>query len=106
MVVYPTMSFEEQYISNKPIVYTLIVIAIFVMTTLAFLAFDCLVTRRQKAIVITARKQNALVASLFPVSLTIVNAICKAWSISLDLNCMCYFVAEIDPKEAPRRHGR
>ena len=63
------MAYEEQYISNDPIIYTLIVIAIFVMTTLAFLAFDCLVTRRQKAIVITARKQNALVASLFPKSI-------------------------------------
>jgi hypothetical protein len=65
--VYPTNEFEDQYKSNDPIYYMLVVIAIFVATSLSFLIFDWLVTKRQRALVTTAKKQNALVASLFPV---------------------------------------
>jgi hypothetical protein len=65
--VYPTNEFEGQYKSNDPIYYMLVVIAIFVATSLSFLIFDWLVTKRQRALMTTAKKQNALVASLFPV---------------------------------------
>jgi hypothetical protein len=68
VAVYPTVEYEQQYMSNSPIVYMSIVLLIFVVTTLAFLAFDYLVASKQKELVVTARKQNALVATLFPVS--------------------------------------
>jgi class 3 adenylate cyclase len=47
----------------------LVVIAIFLTTSISFLLLDWLVTKRQKALITTARKQNALVSSLFPKSI-------------------------------------
>ncbi|KAG7374978.1 adenylate/guanylate cyclase [Nitzschia inconspicua] len=67
--VYPTSEFEDYYTSNEPMYYMLVVLAVFVATCFSFLIFDCLVTRQQKNLIVTARKQNALVSSLFPKSI-------------------------------------
>jgi hypothetical protein len=64
--VYPTSAYESTYISNNPWLYMLAVFSIFLFTSLSFLVFDCLVQRRQRRLVNTARKQGALVSSLFP----------------------------------------
>ena len=108
MTVYPTYEYHVQYTSNNPVVYMVVVLAIFTMTTLAFLAFDWLVVRRQKALVITARKQNALVSSLFPVSMTQPRAILVYTSLLFFLtNCSkTLSLTEIHSKEADGRHGR
>jgi hypothetical protein len=74
LVVYPSNEFESRYKSNDPIYYMLVVMAIFLATSLSFLIFDWLVTKRQRALMTTANKQNALVASLFPVRA--INAVC------------------------------
>jgi hypothetical protein len=74
LLVYPTSEFEEQYKSNDPIYYMLVVMAIFLATSLSFLIFDWLVTKRQRVLMTAANKQNALVASLFPV-----RGICTRW---------------------------
>lgn len=66
MMVYPTQTLEAQYNTMNPLYYSLVVVAIFGFTALAFLIFDCLVTKRQANILSTAKKQNAIVASLFP----------------------------------------
>jgi class 3 adenylate cyclase len=66
ITVYPTGQFEANYTSNEPLFYTLIVLSIFLFTILVFFLFDCLVQRRQSAIMNTAMRQNALVSSLFP----------------------------------------
>jgi hypothetical protein len=68
LVVYPTIEFESQYKSSDPIYYMLVVLSIFLATSLSFLIFDWFVTKQQSALMTTARKQNALVASLFLVS--------------------------------------
>jgi hypothetical protein len=70
LTIFPTHEYHEQYNSSNPTVYMIVVLSIFLLTTLSFLLFDCLVTHRQKELVATARKQNALVSSLFPVSST------------------------------------
>jgi len=67
--VYPTKTYEATYISSNPWQYMLAVFAIFIFTSLAFLIFDCLIQRRQRRLVATARKQGALVSSLFPKSI-------------------------------------
>ena len=66
MTVYPTEEFEDMYNTNRPLHYCLGVLAIFVSTSLAFILFDCLVTRRQGRLLTTAKKQNAIVSSLYP----------------------------------------
>ena len=110
MTVYPTYEYHVQYVSNNPAVYMVVVLSIFVMTTLAFVAFDCLVVRRQKALIITARKQNALVSSLFPVSTALLaNTVCEPihgsflWLTPFVCLLCC---SEIYPKEVDGRYGR
>jgi hypothetical protein len=67
--VYPTTTYEDSYSSNNPLYYLLVVLAIFVATCVAFFVFDCLVQRKQRMLMESARKQNALVSSLFPKSI-------------------------------------
>jgi hypothetical protein len=69
LTVYPTAEYEVDYTTNNPVYYMLVVLAIFLLTCISFLVFDCLVQRRQRSLVTTARKQNALVSSLFPKSI-------------------------------------
>jgi hypothetical protein len=66
ITVYPTEQFEQNYATDEPLLYKIIVLAIFFLTILAFFVFDCLVQRRQSSIMNTALRQNALVSSLFP----------------------------------------
>ena len=108
VLVYPTATYQAQYSSNNPVIYMVVVLSIFVLTTVAFLGFDWLVVRRQKALVITARKQNALVSSLFPVSMTQPRQFlhphyCPFFSPTVP-NILS--LTEIHPKEVDGRHGR
>jgi hypothetical protein len=67
--VYPTRQFEESQRSNKPLVMAMAILCVSVFTVLAFIAFDCLVSNRQNRLMKTAKKQHALVSSLFPKSI-------------------------------------
>jgi hypothetical protein len=67
--VYPTSQFEESQKSSKPVIMAVAILCVSVFTGLAFIAFDCLVTNRQNRLMKTAKKQHALVSSLFPKSI-------------------------------------
>lgn len=67
--VYPTAEFEESFSTDRPWTFALLVLAVFFFTSIAFFVFDWLVQTRQKSLVTTAAKQNAIVASLFPKSI-------------------------------------
>ena len=64
--VYPSTLMHEDYVSNKPIIYTVLVALIFVFTSGIFLLYDLLVERRQNIVMDNAKKSGAVVASLFP----------------------------------------
>jgi hypothetical protein len=64
--IYPSRELEEQYVTRKPFTYTIVICAIFVFTSLIFIAYDCLVERRQKLVLTTAIMSDAIVDSLFP----------------------------------------
>jgi hypothetical protein len=64
--VYPTLEMESAYKTNEPVMYALVVVAVFITTSLAFIFFDCVQQRRQQLLLNTARRQNQLVSSLFP----------------------------------------
>mmetsp|Transcript_16110 Transcript_16110/g.37349 ORF Transcript_16110/g.37349 Transcript_16110/m.37349 type:complete len:1772 (+) Transcript_16110:29-5344(+) len=66
MTVYPTRQFKHSHTGRQPVVYACSILMIFLFTTLAFMLFDCLVTRRQNKLLDTALRQNAIVNSLFP----------------------------------------
>jgi cell division protein FtsL len=64
--VYPSTELEDDYVTNKPIIYTIVVVSVFLFSSLVFLAYDCLVERRQTIVMDKAVKSSAVVASLFP----------------------------------------
>lgn len=64
--VYPTAEFESAYESQKPVHYALVVLSVFVCTSMLFFLFDFLMTRQRNRVMDTAKKQNAIVSSLFP----------------------------------------
>lgn len=68
VVVYPAVEFQESSESNKPAYFAVIVILVFLCTAAAFMIFNWVVARNQRRLLLTARKQNAIVSSLFPKS--------------------------------------
>jgi class 3 adenylate cyclase len=66
VLAYPSREFHNEYITNKPIVMTVIVVAIFVFTSLVFFTYDRLVERRQTKVMKTAVRSSRIVSSLFP----------------------------------------
>lgn len=66
ILIYPSSRFEGKYLSRKPAVMTAIVICIFVLTSLIFLAYDYLLNNRQNAIMSFATKSGRIVESMFP----------------------------------------
>lgn len=68
MTIYPTTAYESAYRTNRPALICMMILLVFLFTSLAFMLFDCLVTRRQAKLLNTALRQNAIVNSLFPKS--------------------------------------
>lgn len=66
LTMYPTKQFENAVRSKRPLVIGVTVFMVFILTSFGFMLFDCLVTQRQKKLLKTAKRQNALVNSLFP----------------------------------------
>lgn len=66
ITVYPTEQFESSYRSNEPLYFMIGVLAIFFCTALPFVVVDWLSQKHQQGVMSTARRQNALVSSLFP----------------------------------------
>jgi len=68
--VYPTETMKKNNMSSsrQPWVYTALVIAVFLMTSIIFVGYDRYVERRQKVVMKSAVKSHAIVSSLFPKS--------------------------------------
>jgi class 3 adenylate cyclase len=66
ITVYATDEFQDYYSTNAPFIYAAIVFATFLCVSVAFLAFNLVVERKQRKLLLTAQKQNAIVSSLFP----------------------------------------
>ena len=64
--IYPSKEFHEEYVTNKPIVYTVATVCIFFVTALVFVVYDCFVERRQNVVLSTATKSTTILSSLFP----------------------------------------
>ena len=64
--IYPTTDFESSYKSSKPVTYMVLVIMVFAFTASIFIFYDYLVTMRQRKVMATAKRTNAIVTSLFP----------------------------------------
>lgn len=64
--VYPTRTMEESFESNKPMIYVVVVLAIFVLSVAVFAIYDALVSRRQEVVMDSANKNQKIVSTLFP----------------------------------------
>jgi len=67
--IYPSDILKDSYITNNNTLYALIVVAIFVFTSLVFVIYDCSVRRRQNKVMDRVIQQDKIVSNLFPVHL-------------------------------------
>ncbi len=66
MRMYPSQRFEYSYLSYRPLIMTIVVVCIFGLTSIIFLAYDCLIKKRQTAVMAFASRSGKIVNSLFP----------------------------------------
>ncbi len=64
--VYPSSEFESAYSTSKPAVDAVIVASVGVFILVVFLCYDSVVHRRQRMVMESAARSNAIVAQLFP----------------------------------------
>lgn len=64
--IYPTQEMEDEFVTNGPIVFTVVAVSIFVFTAATFIAYDCIVENRQKKVMKAIKRSEAVVSSLFP----------------------------------------
>jgi len=64
--IYPSLTFQNQYLTVRPLAMTLTVVAMFVLTCAIFLLYDYLVDARQNKVVKFAQRSGRIVDSLFP----------------------------------------
>lgn len=64
--MYPTYELQQAYTSDNPIIFTAILAAVFACTAIFFFCYVRIVRRRQKKVMETAARTNAIVTSLFP----------------------------------------
>jgi len=64
--IYPTREGEEYTKDALPLISTLAVAFVFVMTAAIFCFYDVMVERRQTVILATAQRSTAIVSSIFP----------------------------------------
>ena len=66
LALYPSTDLYNQYQTDRPVMYTVAVVLIFALTSMVFVLYDCLVQRRQRAVMSSAQRSNAIISSLFP----------------------------------------
>mmetsp|Transcript_20229 Transcript_20229/g.43726 ORF Transcript_20229/g.43726 Transcript_20229/m.43726 type:complete len:1181 (+) Transcript_20229:158-3700(+) len=64
--LYPTSQMEDSYTTNRPIIFTVIVLGIFFFASTVFALYDIFVMRRQRVVQDTALRAMSIVTSLFP----------------------------------------
>jgi class 3 adenylate cyclase len=64
--LYPSEAMQDIYTTSRPIMYTLLVVGTFIITSLTFLGYDFMNEKRNTAVMENARQTNLIVSSLFP----------------------------------------
>ncbi|KAL3914239.1 MAG: hypothetical protein SGARI_000229 [Bacillariaceae sp.] len=64
--IYPSAAVEAANTSNEPLIYTIIMVMLFVATAIGFIVYDYFVQRRQREATLEMARSNAIVSSLFP----------------------------------------
>lgn len=64
--VYPSEAFRARYETSDPWQFSVALAGVFLFTAAVFILYDCMVERRQKAVMKSAQQSGKLVHSLFP----------------------------------------
>lgn len=64
--VYPSQDTEDKYVNRNPIIFTVVIVLVFLFTSLVFVLFTIAVARRQRVVMNRAVASSAIVSSLFP----------------------------------------
>ena len=64
--VHATSELADEFKTREPFIFACIAAAIFFLTSTVFILYDCLVIRRQRKVMETARRNSHIVSSLFP----------------------------------------
>jgi hypothetical protein len=64
--IYPSNEFQEQYVTNKPQMYTFVVLLAFMLTAALLALYENKANKRQEKTMKSALHSTALVSSLFP----------------------------------------
>jgi Adenylate and Guanylate cyclase catalytic domain len=64
--VYPSDKMRAAFVTNSPLVFSMVTFFIFLFTSLVFVLYDRGVERRQRMVVTSAERSSAIVSSLFP----------------------------------------
>ena len=57
--IYPSWDLEQDYRTNHPVLYAVLVMGVFFMTTMVFVLYDYLVTMRQNKVMLAAKKSKS-----------------------------------------------
>lgn len=68
IAIYPSQEMADEFQTNNPIWYALVVLGVFFLTSILFVVFDCFVRKKTQMVMNAAMRQNAIVSSLFPKS--------------------------------------
>ena len=64
--IYASQDAEDEQITNEPVIMAVVIVCVFLFTSLVFFTYDLLVARRQRIVMNRAVASSAIVSSLFP----------------------------------------
>jgi class 3 adenylate cyclase len=64
--VYPSQTLEDDHLSSTPLIFTIVLVCVFIFTSLVFVTYDRMVGRRHKVVNQTAVQSSAIINTLFP----------------------------------------
>lgn len=64
--IFPSKTMKDKFVTNRPIIYTIVATMIFCFTSMVFLIYDHQVERRQRKVLHNANHTSVIVSSLFP----------------------------------------
>ena len=64
--IYASQDAEDEHVTNEPAIMAIVIVCVFLFTSLVFFTYDILVARRQRIVMNRAVASSAIVSSLFP----------------------------------------
>ena len=64
--IFPSDLFKDEHVTNDPVYFAMAVVACFLLTSLVFVIYDCIVSMRQKRISEQAAKTTKIVNAMYP----------------------------------------